>query len=89
MHEHQEDNSDLSERIRLVRIDLFGEHGGRLLAGLLRVPQRDLTRMEAGGPIPGLLILRLIEVTGVNPNWLLSGEGDRYDRPASSNLGGR
>ena len=81
--------STLSERIRAVRLDLFGECGGPMLATLLGVTQRKLMRMEAGGPMPDWLILKLIEVTGANPDWLLSGEGPRSWRPATSYFGGR
>jgi hypothetical protein len=82
MHESEADRCALSERIRAVRMDLFGEHGGPNLARRLRIPERALARMEAGRPIPGELILKLIEVTGVNPHWLLHGEGERFRQPA-------
>ena len=89
MPESPGDYSNLAARVRAVRMDLFGEHGGPVLARLLRIPSRRLARIEAGAPIPALIILRLIEVTEANPHWLLSGEGERYRRPASSRLGGR
>ena len=89
MLESAGEHSNLAERIRSVRMDLFGEHGGPVLARLLRVPSRRLARIESGGPIPARIILQLIEVTGANPHWLLSGEGEKYRRPASSRLGGR
>jgi hypothetical protein len=89
MPESPGDYSNLAARVRAVRMDLFGEHGGPVLARLLRIPSRRLARIEAGDPIPALFVLQLIEVTGANPHWLLYGEGERYRRPASSRLGGR
>jgi hypothetical protein len=49
----------LSQRIRAVRTDLYGEAGRPILARRLRIPQRSLAQMEAGSPFPGLLILAL------------------------------
>jgi hypothetical protein len=89
MRDREADYTALSERIRGVRTDLFGEQGGPILARRLRIPQRTMARMEAGRPIPGVLILRLIEVTGVNPHWLLCGEGERFVQPALSLVGSR
>lgn len=50
------------------------------VAELLRIPDRKLERFETGSPIPAEVILVLMEVTGVNPRWLDSGEGERYRR---------
>lgn len=68
----------LSERVGEVRRELFGEHGGPLLAEILRLPLRTWLNYESGVAIPGPVILRYIEVTGVNPHWLLTGQGPRY-----------
>jgi hypothetical protein len=70
--------SDLAKRIREVRLKLYGEHGGPLLARKLRVPYRELHDYEAGGTVPADAILRLIEQTRVNPHWLLTGEGETF-----------
>ena len=80
MFENKWDNPILSDRIRAIRIDLFGEFGRPALAELLRIPDRRLERFETGSPIPAEVILVLMEVTGVNPHWLESGEGERYHR---------
>ncbi len=71
--------SDLAKRIREIRQELYGEHGGPLLAKRLQIPYRDLHEYESGGTIPAHSILRLIELTGVNPHWLLTGEGKRFN----------
>jgi hypothetical protein len=88
MIESNSEFSTLSERVRAVRLDLFGDEGGALLASLLGIPERRVARMEMHGPIPGHIILAFIEVTGANPSWLLSGNGDRYTRLAAERRGG-
>jgi len=74
----QQIKSELSHRIREVREELYGEHGGPLLADSLRLPFRTWVNYEGGCTIPAQVILRFIEVTDAHPHWLLTGEGDRY-----------
>ncbi len=69
---------NLAERIKLVRIDLFGLHGGPLLAQQLKIPFRTWVDYEEGATIPAQTILRFIEVTNADPHWLLTGEGPHY-----------
>ena len=68
----------LAGRIKAVRIDLFGVHGGPLLAKRLKVPFRTWLEYEDGLTIPAQTILRFIEVTNADPHWLLTGEGSHY-----------
>jgi hypothetical protein len=68
----------LAGRLRVVRLDMYGEHGGPLLADALEIPTSTWLRYESGAPIPGLLLLRFIEVVGVEAHWLLTGEGAKY-----------
>jgi hypothetical protein len=68
----------LAGRLRAVRLDQYGEHGGPLLAERLGIPTRTWVRYESGAPLPGLVLLRFSEVAGVEPRWLLTGEGPRY-----------
>lgn len=70
--------TDLARRIRELRQELYGENGGPLLAEKLRIPYRELHDYESGGMVPAESILRLIEITGVDPHWLLTGAGDRF-----------
>ncbi len=70
--------SALAARVRQVREDLYGLHGGPCLAEALKVPFRSWVEYESGGTIPALVILRFIEVTSAHPHWLLTGEGCRY-----------
>jgi Helix-turn-helix len=69
---------DLATRIRATRIALYGEHGGPLLAREMGISFRTLHRYESGRTIPAPRILRFIEVTGVDPHWLLTGQGSQF-----------
>ena len=75
----------LAERVREIRLALYGINGGPLLAVALGIPFRTLHNYESGCTIPAHTILRLIEVTGAHPHWLLTGAGDRFlERPETS-----
>jgi hypothetical protein len=67
----------LARRLREVRLQMYGEHGGPRLAEALELPARTWAHYESGVTFPGLVLLRFIEVTGVEPHWLLTGEGPR------------
>lgn len=69
---------ELARRVREVREDLYGRHGGPLLAESLKIPFRTWHNYEAGCTIPAQTILRFIEVTNASPRWLLSGTGDKF-----------
>jgi hypothetical protein len=68
----------LSERLRAIRAELFGGRGGPEVARRLGIPIRTWYNYECGVTIPGEVILRFVELTGVDPNWLLHGEGPRF-----------
>ena len=70
--------SDLAARFREIRVALYGENGGPLLAEALRIPFRTLHNYETGCTIPAHSILRFIELTRVHPHWLLTGLGSRF-----------
>jgi hypothetical protein len=70
--------SDLAVRFREIRIALYGENGGPLLAEALGIPFRTLHNYESGCTIPAHSILRFIELTRVHPHWLLTGLGSRF-----------
>lgn len=69
---------DLAHRIREVREEAFGQHGGPLLADALQLPFRTWLNYEGGCTIPAQTILQFIEVTDAHPHWLLTGEGPKY-----------
>ena len=70
--------SDLAVRFREIRVALYGENGGPLLAEALGIPFRTLHNYESGCTIPAHSILRFIELTRVHPHWLLTGTGSRF-----------
>src|SRR5262245_3666656 len=72
--------ADLADRVREVREDLYGESGIQSLADALGLPPGTWANYERGGTIPAEVILNLIEATEVNPWWLLTGRGAKYDR---------
>jgi hypothetical protein len=76
----------LSRRLREVRQELFGDHGGPELARRLGLPARTWYNYETGVTVPAEVLLGFIEQTGASPAWLLSGEGPPYQRPGESSL---
>jgi hypothetical protein len=70
--------NDLAERVHEVRVALYGENGGPILAEALGIPFRTLHAYETGSTIPAHSILRFIELTGVHPHWLLTGQGKQF-----------
>lgn len=70
----------LARRLLEVRCDLYGEHGGPMLAEALNLPFRTWLNYEMGVIMPAHVLLDFIEVTGVDPHWLRTGEGERYRR---------
>jgi hypothetical protein len=69
---------DLARRVREIRIEIYGENGGPMLANALEIPFRTLFNYESGCTIPAHVILQFIEITRVDPHWLLTGEGERF-----------
>ena len=72
--------ASLSRRLREIRQELFGEHGGPELARRLGLPARTWYNYETGVTVPAEVLLAFIDQTGANPFWLLSGEGGKYRR---------
>jgi hypothetical protein len=70
--------ASLSRRLREIRQEIFGEHGGPELARRLNLPARTWYNYETGVTVPAEVLLGFIEQTGANPGWLLNGEGQRY-----------
>src|SRR5262249_4873123 len=70
---------DLAERLREVREDLYGEHGGQFLADTLGISLRSWMNYESGVVVRAEVVLKLIVTVRVNPLWLLTGQGDKYD----------
>jgi hypothetical protein len=78
--------ASLSRRLREIRQEIFGEHGGPELARRLGLPARTWYNYETGVTVPAEVLLGFIEQTGANPTWLLNGEGARYRNPHEDRL---
>ncbi|WP_165070624.1 S24 family peptidase [Paludisphaera rhizosphaerae] len=72
---------DLAERLALLRLELFGERGGPEMARRLGIPVRTWYNYEGGVTVPAEVVLKIIELTSVEPTWLLRGKGPKF-RPA-------
>jgi hypothetical protein len=68
----------LAGRIVALRAELFGERGGAAMARQLGLPLRTWYNYEAGTAIPAEIVLSIIELTAVEPAWLLHGRGSKY-----------
>src|SRR5947209_8555193 len=75
----------LSERLRMIRTEKFGERGGPELARRLGIPVRTWYNYEAGVTVPAEIVLRFVELTSVEPLWLLHGRGSKY-RPVAAEV---
>ena len=72
--------ASISRRLREVRQELFGEHGGPELARRLNLPARTWYNYETGVTVPAEVLLAFIDQTGADPIWLLTGEGQHLRR---------
>jgi hypothetical protein len=68
----------LSRRLREIRQELYGDHGGPELARRLNLPARTWYNYETGVTVPAEVLLAFIELTGACPVYLTTGEGPRF-----------
>jgi hypothetical protein len=81
----QPKTDSLADRVRKIRNEAFGRDGVAPLAQVIGIPPRTWENYERGVTIPARVMLQFIEITCVEPHWLLTGEGERYrDYPANS-----
>jgi hypothetical protein len=73
-------NQDLATRLREVREDMYGEHGAQFMADALGIALGTWTNYESGIVMPAKTVLRLVDAMKVNPSWLLTGRGEKYNR---------
>lgn len=71
---------ELANRLKEIRIEQYGERGGPELARRLNLPIRTWYNYETGVTVPSEVLLRFIELTNVEPQWLLTGDGAKYRR---------
>jgi hypothetical protein len=76
----------IAGRLRLIRSEMFGEHGGPELADRLGLPFRTWFNYENGVTIPGEILLHFLEITATEARWLLRGEGPKYQAQPSDAL---
>jgi hypothetical protein len=67
----------IARRIRQIREELYGENGIEVIAKTLDVPVRTWLNFEQGVMMPADILLEFLVVAGLDPNWLLTGEGER------------
>jgi hypothetical protein len=72
----------LAERLASLRAELFGERGGPEMARRLGIPVRTWYNYEAGVTVPAEVILKIIELTSIEPTWLLHGKGPKFRQGA-------
>jgi hypothetical protein len=70
-------NGLLGQRLREIRDDLYGGNGAASLASALEIPLRTWLNYEIGVTMPADIMLKFLDITGTNPHWLLTGEGER------------
>jgi phage repressor protein C with HTH and peptisase S24 domain len=77
---------ELAHRLKEIRTEQYGERGGPELARRLNLPIRTWYNYETGVTVPSEVLLRFIELTEVEPHWLLYGQGSKYrrSRPSAS-----
>jgi hypothetical protein len=68
----------LAERLATLRLELFGERGGPEMARRLGIPVRTWYNYEGGVTVPAEVVLKIMELTSVEPVWLLHGRGPRF-----------
>lgn len=68
----------LAERLSTLRSELYGDRGGPELARQLGLPVRTWYNYESGVTVPAEVILKIIELTSVEPGWLLHGKGTKF-----------
>jgi hypothetical protein len=68
----------LAERLTALRSELYGDRGGPEMARQLGIPVRTWYNYEGGVTVPAEVILKIIELTGVEAGWLLHGEGPKF-----------
>jgi phage repressor protein C with HTH and peptisase S24 domain/transcriptional regulator with XRE-family HTH domain len=76
------DGRTLSERLKRLRESVFGPRGRAAFARAIDVSPSTYHYYEKGRQPPADLIRRAAEVTGADPDWLLTGRGEPFPDPA-------
>jgi len=67
----------LARRVREIRLERYGEQGVGTLAQALDIPVQTWLNYERGVTLPAEVLLGFLEVTGADPQSLLTGETNR------------
>jgi hypothetical protein len=70
----------IAERLADLRFELYGDRGGTEMARRLGIPGRTWYNYERGVTVPAETILKVIELTAVEPLWLLRGLEPKFRR---------
>jgi hypothetical protein len=73
-----DDTRSIARRFRQVRVLLYGDWGHEGLAADLGVPAQTWLNCEAGVAVRWDVLLRFLALTGADPCWLLTGEGEPW-----------
>lgn len=65
----------IAQRLIQLRLGLYGEHGGPLLAMMIGVSFREWLGYEQGRSVPQGVLRRVAEVTDSDLDWLRTGQG--------------
>ncbi len=87
LHKRASRKAAIAGRLRLIRIELFGEDRGEELADQLGIPFRTWFNFETGVTIPGEVLLHFLELTSIEPIWLLRGTGPKYRETSTESVG--
>ena len=74
-------NNLLASRVREIRLEKFGAAGVASSSQSMNIAARTWEHFENGVTMPAWVLLQFIEITGVDPHWLLTGDGERYRIP--------
>ena len=77
-HLEARDKRLIAHRMQTIRLELYGENGGPMLAGQLGLPFRTWANYESGVTIPGEILLSFLQATAAHPLWLLHGIEPKY-----------
>ena len=70
--------SDLAGRIRRCQLPSTARTAGHYWPGHSVFRSKPFTSTRPGATIPAQSILSFIKLTGVDPHWLLTGDGDQF-----------
>jgi hypothetical protein len=68
----------LAKRLVVLRSEVYGDRGAPEVARLIGIPLRTWYNYEKGVTVPAEIILKIIEVTSVEAQWLIDRKGPRF-----------